>query len=148
MSLFKKLSLLFIASFVILLFGVVSVNNINAQTLNQAPANACADPKLTLAGKEGNVYTIKIKNPCNSEHNYQLKVNPPGGANSGWKAKISGNNVNNNDVIKVKKNDTAQFKVKIDLPNNPSAGTHTTIVSATQKDGNSKNKDTIKLNYG
>lgn len=107
--------------------------------------NTCADPKLTPAGKEGNTFTVKIKNPCNSEHDYKLKANPPGGANSGWKAKISGNKVNDNDVITVGKNDTAQFKVKIDPPDNPSEGTHTTVVLATQKDGNSNNKDTIKL---
>ncbi len=109
--------------------------------------NTCSDPKLTLAGKEGNTFTVKITNPCNNEHDYELKANPPGGASSGWKAKISGEKVkkvNSNDVITVGKNDTAQFKVKIDPPDNPSAGPHRTVVSAVQKD-KPKNKDTIKL---
>jgi len=145
MSLFKKLSLLFIASFFVLLFNTLFVNNItHAQTLNQAQGNTCTDPKLSLVGKDGNTFTVKIKNPCKKENKYQLKANPPGGNNSGWKAKISGNKVNDKDVITVGKNDTAQFKVKIDPPNNPSGGTHTTVVSAVQKD-KEKNKDTIKL---
>lgn len=111
---------------------------------NNGPST-CSDPKLTPDGKEGNTFTVKIKNPCNSEHDYKLKANPPGGANSGWKAKISGNKVNDNDVITVGKNDTAQFKVKIDPPASPTSGDHFTLVSATQKDKNA-NKDSLKLN--
>ena len=144
MNLFKKFSLLFLVSFFVLLFNIFPVNSINAQALNQSQANTCSDPKLTLAGKEGNTFTVKIKNPCKKENKYQLKANPPGGNNSGWKAKISGNKVSDNDVITVGKNDTAQFKVKIDPPANPSAGTHTTKVLATQKD-KPKNKDSINL---
>lgn len=105
----------------------------------------CTDPKISLDGKNGNTFHLSLKNPCNSEHNYQLKANVPGGPSSNWKAKISGNNVNTNDVISVGAGKTGKFNVVVTPPSNPSAGTHTTVVSATQKDGSANNKDTINL---
>lgn len=105
----------------------------------------CTDPKISLDGKNGNTFHLSIKNPCNAEHNYQLKANVPGGPSSNWKAKISGSEVNANDVITVRAGKAGKFNVVVTPPNNPSAGTHTTVVSATQKDGSANNKDTINL---
>ncbi|MEK7551689.1 MAG: hypothetical protein AAB532_03760 [Patescibacteria group bacterium] len=118
---------------------------IKEKTNGGGGGNACSDPKITLDGKNGNTFNLSLKNPCKTEHNYQLKANAPGGSDSNWKAKINGSKVNANDVITVKAGKTGKFNVVVTPPNNPSAGTHTTVVSATQKDGNSRNKDTIKL---